>query len=300
MAVTTGSGSFVLAGTAETVLPEKLDKVPVRRSIMSHTLRRMQRPGDTHLRIIASNELPSFWSDTLPNPQQQADNLIGWIGDNQASPSTWFEVPVTELGAAVGLSLVGARDSQAWGWLHKELEEQKLYQLKDAGGGKNGFLLTMRGWNAYESLKRTHAESRTAFMAMQFGDEVLNRVVTDCFKPAVAKTGFELRMLSDNPAAGVMDVRLRAAILSARFLIADLTHDNAGAYFEAGFADGLGLPVIYTCEAGKWKKSKTHFDTNHNLTIIWDASNLEVAGEQLTNTIRATLRAEAKQTDDGT
>jgi hypothetical protein len=81
-------GSFVLAGTADTVLPEKLDEVPVRRSIMSHTLRRMQRPGDTHLRIIASNELPSFWSDTLPNPQQQADNLIRWIGDNEV-PDAW-------------------------------------------------------------------------------------------------------------------------------------------------------------------------------------------------------------------
>jgi len=50
-----------------------------------------------------------------------------------------------------------------------------------------------------------------------------------------------------------------AAIRTARFVIADLTHDNNGAYFEAGFAEGLGLPVIYTCEAGKFDAKKTHF-----------------------------------------
>jgi len=43
--------------------------------------------------------------------------------------------------------------------------------------------------------------------------------------------------------------------------------------------------------------AKTHFDTNHLLTIIWDGSDLEKAGKDLTATIRATLRAEARQTD---
>jgi hypothetical protein len=55
--------------------------------------------------------------------------------------------------------------------------------------------------------------------------------------------------------------------------------------------------VIYSCEAERWKASKTHFDTNHLVTIIWDASDLDKAGKLLTATIRATLRAEAKQSD---
>jgi hypothetical protein len=42
----------------------------------------------------------------------------------------------------------------------------------------------------------------------------------------------------------------------------------------------------------------THFDTNHLKTIIWDLSDLKQAGNELTATIRATLRAEAKQTDE--
>jgi hypothetical protein len=86
---------------------------------------------------------------------------------------------------------------------------------------------------------------------------------------------------------------------AARFLIADLSHGNPGAYWEAGFAEGLNLPVIYTCEAGAWSKSKTHFDTNHMATIIWNETELDQAGKALTAMIRATLRAEAKPADDG-
>ena len=37
-------------------------------------------------------------------------------------------------------------------------------------------------------------------------------------------------------------------VRDAAFVISDLTHDNSGAYWEAGYAEGLGKPVIYICE----------------------------------------------------
>jgi hypothetical protein len=73
---------------------------------------------------------------------------------------------------------------------------------------------------------------------------------------------------------------------------------SPGAYWEAGYGEGLGLPVIYTCEKAAWEASKSHFDTNHMVTILWDPTELKKAEDALAATIRATLRAEAKQTDD--
>ncbi len=58
------------------------------------------------------------------------------------------------------------------------------------------------------------------------------------------------------------------------------------------------MPVIYTCEKAAWKEKKTHFDTNHLLTIIWDMAELKSAEDALTATVRATFRADAKQADD--
>lgn len=164
-------------------------------------------------------------------------------------------------------------------------------------GQMMGLRLTMEGWERYSQLKRTNATSRTAFMAMQFGDKKLERAVNECFKPAVARAGFDLRLLTDQQPAGLIDDQIRAAIISARFVVADLSHGNAGAYWEAGFAEGLGMPVIYTCETQRWTETKTHFDTNHLVTIVWEGDNLQDAGTRMTATIRATFRADAKHED---
>src|SRR5262249_3930811 len=105
-------------------------------------------------------------------------------------------------------------------------------------------------------------------MAMKFGDATLDRMVRECFRPAVERTGFDLRVLTDQQAAGLIDDQIRAALLSARFVIADLTHGSHGAYWEAGFGEGRGIPVIYTCEKSAWEQNKSHFDTSHGHHLV--------------------------------
>ncbi len=152
--------------------------------------------------------------------------------------------------------------------------------------------LTFEGWRYFDQLHRGAASSRKAFMAMKYGDSTLDQCV-DRARHALKKTGFTLQRLDDVPKAGLIDDRLRVEIRTSRFLIADLTHENAGAYWEAGFAEGLGKPVIYTCEKSKFDTAKTHFDTNHHLTVPWSADDLPSFEEKLKATIRATLPDEA-------
>src|SRR4029077_20729072 len=120
-----------------------------------------------------------------------------------------------------------------------------------------------------------------AFMAMKFGEASLNRAVEECFRPAVRRAGFDLRVLTDQQAAGLVDDQIRASLLSARFVISDLSHGSHGAYWEAGFGEGRGIPVIYTCEQEAWEDNKPHFDATHMMTIIWDVDNLKKAEDAL-------------------
>lgn len=101
----------------------------------------------------------------------------------------------------------------------------------------------MKGWERREALERAEVESPKAFMAMEFNDE-MDCVVKD-FKPAVEAAGFKLPDLREGQPAGLIGNQLRVAVRTSRFVIADLTHNNNGAYWEAGFAEGLGRPVIY-------------------------------------------------------
>ena len=108
--------------------------------------------------------------------------------------------------------------------------------------------------------------------------------------------GFRLRRLDDEPKAGVIDNRLRVEIRRSRLLIADFTIDNRGAIWEAGFAEGLGLPVIYTCK--KSKLDGKHFDIRNCQMVLWDLANPGDAEASPKATIRNTLPDEAILEDE--
>ena len=129
------------------------------------------------------------------------------------------------------------------------------------------------------------------FLAMQFDDPDLEAFVEEVMKPAVEDTGYKLVHMKDVGRAGVIDNIMRIQIRDAAFVISDLTHDNLGAYWEAGFAEGLGKPVIYICEKAKFKKTGTHFDTNHCTTVFWSKSDVEAFHEELIATIRRSLES---------
>lgn len=82
-----------------------------------------------------------------------------------------------------------------------------------------------------------------------------------------------------------IDDRIIAEIKESRFVVADFTEQRGGVYFEAGFAMGLGLPVIWLCR--KDQIEKVHFDTRQYNHIVWETpSELR---EKLAIRIRATI-----------
>ena len=95
--------------------------------------------------------------------------------------------------------------------------------------------------------------------------------------------------MRDIARAGIIDNIMRAEICDAAFVVIDLTHDNSGAYWEAGYAEGLGKPVIYICEKSKFDEAKTHFDTNYCTTVLWTASDGEGFQDQFVATLRRSL-----------
>jgi nucleoside 2-deoxyribosyltransferase len=137
-------------------------------------------------------------------------------------------------------------------------------------------------------------------MAMKFGDLQLESAYRDHFRPAALRAGFHLETMNENPAAGSLIQRMRLEIRRARFLVADLTHGNHGAYWEAGFAEGQRKPVIYTCEKNAFddKQRMPHFDVSQEQHVIWEADKLDEAAKRLTLVIRNSLPDEAILQDE--
>jgi nucleoside 2-deoxyribosyltransferase len=68
-------------------------------------------------------------------------------------------------------------------------------------------------------------------------------------------------------------------------VVAEFSGDRGGVYFEAGFAMGLGLPVVWVVRDDELKK--VHFDTNHFNHITW--STVEELRTKLQRRIEATI-----------
>lgn len=280
-------GAYELSFEGQTVLPQVQLEAPQKLPILSHAIRVMSREeGPPHISLELVQRILDATS--MPTPIEQLENLILWIGGNMKAFGESVRLdPKTDRAAA------GAANLENFVALGQELVDRGWFDGSPTMAGIIPGRLTLAGWQQYEALRQGRSESRMAFMAMPFGDAQLDMVFSACFKPAVKLAGFDLRRLDESPPAGLIDDRLRVEIRRCRFTIADLTYENRGVYWEAGFAEGLGKPVIYTCEKGYLDEHKTHFDTNHHLTIGWAASELEAATAALVTTIRATLPSEA-------
>jgi hypothetical protein len=293
-------GHFFLSGSAEATLGNLIRDEKYRWAITSHAVRNMQSPNGPPPRI-KEPQLKSIWTQVrLPNPAEQAERFIKFLGDSDLPPGEFLPVSIEHLMATLGTTDHGQDGKQrGFQFIMNRLKEDRLIETPQhpENDGKARFRLSYDGWVRYHELHRGVTGSRTAFMAMGYSSPDIMQAFEKCFVPAANAAGFELKRLDQKPRAGLIDLRMRVDIRTARFVVADLTDENRGAYWEAGFAEGLGKHVFYTCEASKFNGAKTHFDTEHLLTIKWTLEDLSKAEDELKAAIRNTLPIDAKLSD---
>lgn len=66
-------------------------------------------------------------------------------------------------------------------------------------------------------------------------------------------------------------MKIITEIKNSRFLVADVTQQRPGVYFEAGYALGLGIPVFWCVREDDLKN--VHFDTRQYNHIVWKDEN---------------------------
>lgn len=265
------------------------------RAALSHQVRIADRSGGRPL-------LDMYWLDhfiteaRLPNPAQQAINLIRRIGDHQAETGEGYFVDGVSDAPAIG-SFSQAMFDQLLADLLKRgvivhTGENRTIPNPRADGVLSGraVALSLDGWENYESERRGKQSGRYGFIAMKFNDPQLEALVAGFIKPGIKNAlNIDLVDLRNVSRAGIIDNIMREHIRDSAFVLVDLTHDNSGAYWEAGYAEGLGKPVIYLCERNKFDTAKTHFDTNHCTTVIWEEGREAAFIAELNSTIRRSL-----------
>ncbi len=189
----------------------------------------------------------------------------------------------------------------AWTECRKDDDRSSLLRLlKEEGlvnyGGSENVSLTNKGFEFLESLESRGAPTTQAFVAMWF-DSSMDDAYRKGIELAILASGYQPFRVDQKEHNNKIDDEIIAAIRQSRFVVADFTCETingdkgqiavarGGVYYEAGFAQGLGIPVIWTCRSDSI--NHVHFDTRQYNHIVWtDPNDLQ---RKLLNRIRAII-----------
>lgn len=189
-------------------------------------------------------------------------------------------------------------------WIGAENEKEPgafLCLLGNAGlleASENGkWTLTAAGFERLEQTDIGGANSKQVFVAMWFAKE-MDAIYAEGIAPAIKEVGYQPFRIDRKEHNNKIDDEIISEIRRSRFMIADFTcgtfkveekaraEARGGVYYEAGFAQGLNMPLIWTVREDCI--DHVHFDTRQFAHIVWaDAADLKA---KLINRIRASIR----------
>lgn len=148
--------------------------------------------------------------------------------------------------------------------------------------------LTFTGYARLSELAERDTKSSRAFVAMWF-DNSMEDLWKKGIEPGIKDAGYDAVRIDREEHVNKIDDQIIAEIRRSRFVVADFTHGRrgvrGGVYYEAGFAHGMNIPVIFSCREDILED--IHFDTRQYNHIVWEKP--EELREQLANRIAAVI-----------
>jgi hypothetical protein len=108
-----------------------------------------------------------------------------------------------------------------------------------------------------------------AFVVMQFNTTEYEDLYNDVIAPVCDKMGLKAFRASETYSPGLVIADITKQIAQSRVIIAEITPINANVYYEVGFADALGKPLILIADR---KITELPFDIRPYRTIFYENS----------------------------
>lgn len=225
--------------------------------------------------------------EALPDAVEQADAMIDAISQRSTfgrfTPDEHFEA------WAGRVFLPSAYEA---GTLHLALQESGLLESRGNPGEKGiAYTLTLKGWERAREIRRRRGPGNQAFVAMWFHGDMTG-AYEHGIAPALRETGYAPYRVDAAHHDNRIDDEIIKQIRRSRILVADATGARPSVYYEAGFAYGLGIPVLWCCNRNwttyaieraqlapsmsgppacattTWPEQLA-FDTSHHVYILW-------------------------------
>lgn len=301
-------GEYFISGSAVAMLGSRDERTKV---CLTSWLVQQRRIGVSCPEIVRAT-LDDVTTMHPPSVHDRADALLRYLDsksdllgtvvgfyelDNTKAPETAHELLAWTASRKVSEVVTLAEYCSEKGWVKHSATER-------AGSSQNTvheLMLGPPGYARLAELDGINPGSTQAFVAMWFDDSMM-KIYKEGIEPAIRDAGYEPQRIDKKEHNNKIDDEIVAEIRRSRFLIADFTSDfdlttgiekpekkgaRGGVYYEAGFAHGLNIPVIFTCRADVIDKA--HFDTRQYNHITWTSDQLDELRKALANRISATI-----------
>ncbi len=186
------------------------------------------------------------------------------------------------------LVLFWCEDIKEFNMLLSKAVELNHLKLKFDGMSVKEYIITYDGKEFIENLGLDN-NSNKIFMAFHFTEEMKKEFESTIKRAVIDSSEGKLEAVRVSSSAtdhdAKIDDELIGMIKSSKAVIADFTGNRTAVYYEAGFAMGLGIPVIWTCK--KDDVDKLSFDTRQYPHIIWE--NEDDLYNQVVNRLKAKI-----------
>jgi len=283
-------GRYFVSGTAVSMLPSVDDAIKAR---LTTWLTEQRRLG-SDCPEITNNTIDDANHRTALTVHERGERLLKHMQSSLPQIGQTIKIPPAGQDDAMRTFLAWSESLQTSEviYLLDYLEKSSWIERgpHESPNGTKEYTITPEGHAYLANLESKAVHSKQAFIAMWF-DSSMDDAYRQGIEQGVLEAGYRPIRIDQKDHNNKIDDEIVAEIRRSRFVVADFTHDEAGmrggVYYEAGFAHGLNIPVIFTCREDVI--GKIHFDTRQYNHITWKPQELDQFRKALSDRISATI-----------
>ena len=256
---------------------------PAKAKLTTMLIDRRHEGGDSP--IVDSTMLQEIRKVPILADAERAEYLLKYIASQESSSPG--------LAVRIGYPIVPGALAHSESWTDHQVEVVVCYmegaQWVRVVRTLDGMECSLtRAGRVHLDAMRKGTRGRHVFVAMWF-DSGMSDAYRYGIEPGIQDAGFIPVRIDEKKTANRIDDDIINEIKRSRFVVADMTHGADGVrgsvYYEAGFAHGHGLEVIYCCRHDCIERLP--FDTRQYHHIVWKTP--EELRAELAERIRARI-----------
>lgn len=231
------------------------------------------------MNLITMDEIDAFWPRTF---SEKISYILLWLETTTSYPGENVTISHGEFQnlAFIDTNVSDYEIDEQYRFYTNYLYHHKKYFNFNQDENEISLSLTPLGYERIEELQLDKRNNKKVFVSMAFNNDT--NKTREAIKNGIIEAKYDATLIDEIIHNKQIVPEMFRLIRESRLLVMDITEPNYGAYYEAGYAQGLGKEVIITCSEERFYKKyeskeekkyekylKPHFDIAQKQILLW-------------------------------